>query len=470
MAAWAGIEFVPQRVMDINVDQQMVIVQDDCSSDKENPTTSIPYDLVSIDIGSTSRGLQTIPGAKEFTIPTRPIAKLVERLEAITKHLRSSADIQGNMSEANDSPLELVVVGGGMAGIELAMSLWGRWNPLLHETKPIALRPLHITILNAMAEILPSETPENRRAMVEALTERGIRIRHQCEVVRVSENAIHLKNTDTPVPFSYCVWASGAGPHDLSVRLAERGVAVSTAKNRDQVRCESVAKAGWIQVNEYLQSISHPNVFAAGDCCTIVDMSNGRKTPPKAGVYAVRAGPILLQNLTISLDYLSSGGKVADLPRNLLVPFIPQEDFLKLVICGDGTAIGFRFGIPLKGKWVFELKDTIDRGFMALFQMDHLKSLEPSLGTSSSTCFKVKQYDDVSQQARPDPLPPLEAAALLDRTDDLMNFQVAWDVIRDMNIDIPYRQQVLTEYHNLRKKQMYESTNGFTCPPQVWNE
>jgi len=63
------------------------------------------------------------------------------------------------------------------------------------------------------------------------------------------------------------------------------------------------------------------------------------KPPPKAGVYAVRAGPILIQNL------------VAHLNGEALADYIPQTDFLKLLMCGDGTAIGFRFGIGEHTPW-----------------------------------------------------------------------------------------------------------------------
>lgn len=87
-------------------------------------------------------------------------------------------------------------------------------------------------------------------------------------------------------------------------------------------------------MNKYLQSLSHPYIFAAGDCC---EMAN-EKRMPKAGVYAVRSGPILIQNLMQQLlnDRVTC-----------MVQYEPQDDFLKLLMCGDGTALGFRFGVPL---------------------------------------------------------------------------------------------------------------------------
>lgn len=49
-------------------------------------------------------------------------------------------------------------------------------------------------------------------------------------------------------------------------------------------------------MNDYLQSTSHSNIFAGGDCVTM-DTYAGKNFPPKAGVYAVRSGPIVAFNI-----------------------------------------------------------------------------------------------------------------------------------------------------------------------------
>jgi NADH dehydrogenase FAD-containing subunit len=50
---------------------------------------------------------------------------------------------------------------------------------------------------------------------------------------------------------------------------------------------------GYFRVNDYLQSTSHPNVFAGGDCVTIERFAQETNFPPKAGVYAIKEGPII---------------------------------------------------------------------------------------------------------------------------------------------------------------------------------
>ena len=53
---------------------------------------------------------------------------------------------------------------------------------------------------------------------------------------------------------------------------------------------------GYFRVNDFLQSTSHPNVFGGGDCITMETYAK-ENFPPKAGVYAVRAGPFIAKNI-----------------------------------------------------------------------------------------------------------------------------------------------------------------------------
>ena len=48
----------------------------------------------------------------------------------------------------------------------------------------------------------------------------------------------------------------------------------------------------FFKVNDFLQSTSHSNVFAGGDCITMETYAK-ENFPPKAGVYAVREGPFI---------------------------------------------------------------------------------------------------------------------------------------------------------------------------------
>jgi len=346
--------------------------------------------------------LTEVPGAKENTIPTRPISDLVKRMEMETKMLKEKQTRQ-------DEPqnVRVVVVGGGAAGIELSMGTWGRWTPIVGSDN------IQVTLLDAGDELVPNESNANREALKKCLQERGISVLHSVKVERVEKDCLVLQSGER-IAFTHCLWATGAASHPLATCLQQHGL--------------STTEHGWIRVNQYLQSLSHPCVFAAGDCSSI-EIPGGR-SPPKAGVFAVRAGPILIENLTRYLEH-HDGHQSSP----TLKPYVPQQDFLKLLVCGDGKGLGFRFGIPIYGKWVFQLKDAIDRSFVDLFKEENLPELK------EGEPYDTSQYD--AARERPPPMDPSKAAALLQRSDDDVDFHDAWNVLRDMAQDDEYQSAVL---------------------------
>jgi len=101
-----------------------------------------------------------------------------------------------------------------------------------------------------------------------------------------------------------------------------------------------------------LQSRSHPNVFGAGDC-----VSNPDRPHPRAGVFAVKAAPVLAANLRAALQG-------APLTR-----FKPQRRFLALISTGERHAVGVWNGFAWQGRWAWRWKDRIDRRFVARYRV-----------------------------------------------------------------------------------------------------
>ena len=105
-----------------------------------------------------------------------------------------------------------------------------------------------------------------------------------------------------------------------------------------------------MRVDESLQSVSHREVFAAGNAAAF-------PCPlPKSGVYAVRQGAVLARNL-----------KRAIVGRPLK-PYRPQEKTLYLISCGRKYAIASRGAWSAEGAWAWRWKDWIDRRWMARFR------------------------------------------------------------------------------------------------------
>jgi pyridine nucleotide-disulfide oxidoreductase family protein len=311
LRAWAerlGAELILDRALGLDTDRKLI---------QRAGGDPVPYDLCSWNIGSGVLG-GGLPGVREHALSTRPIGEFVElaptRLETVLATRRGQA-------------LRIAVVGGGAAGVELALCFGER-------ARALGASDVGVHLYNADAELLPGSPPSLRRRIEREFQRRGVRHRCGTRVTEVCGDAVRL-DTGESVPADMVVWVTGAAsqlaPDSAGLRLAQRG---------------------WIPVCDTLQHVDHAEVFAVGDCAELVD----HPRTPKAGVYSVREGPVLTHNLRASLN----GGTMRS--------YSPQHDFLALLNLGDGRAAGSKWGRSFSGRWVMSWKDRIDRAFMSKFR------------------------------------------------------------------------------------------------------
>ena len=163
------------------------------------------------------------------------------------------------------------------------------------------------------------------------LDERGIAVHLNSKVVGVEPNGVQVEGGDFH-PADAVLWVTYAAAPEWP---GKSGLAVD--------------KEGFIAVDRELRSISHPEVFAAGDIASMPDPR------PKSGVFAVRQGPVLTENLRRA---------VAGRP---LKPYRPQKRFLGLISTGDTYAVASRGDWSREGRLLWTWKDWIDRRFMQRF-------------------------------------------------------------------------------------------------------
>jgi selenide,water dikinase len=283
----------------------------------------VAYGVASLDVGASLRGLE-LPGVRAHALATRPISDLVDALDA--RIARAAAP-------ARATPLRVALVGGGAAGLELAFCVEARLRRAGHAVA--------VTLYESERELsLPRGLA--RRALSEA-QERGVRIRTGAAVTRVDPDALWLGAER--VAAELVVWSTGAAPWPW--------LAASPLPRDPQ---------GFVRARPTLQVVGHDDLFAAGDCVAL----EGSPWVPKAGVHAVREGPVLDANLRARL---AGGG---------LRTHRPQRDFLTLLNLGDRRALGARTGLSARGRWVWWLKDRIDRRFVRRFQVDAANAVASS--------------------------------------------------------------------------------------------
>jgi NADH dehydrogenase FAD-containing subunit len=303
--------------------------------------SALHFDALSIDTGPVA-ALQHMPGAAEHAVALRPIEQFIAAWPQVAARI-----------QAAQQAFHLVFVGAGAAGVELAFAAQRR-------ARAEGWRDLKITLVGAEDLPLGGAPPAARRQLLRLLGERGIGFKGGHRVAAVEAGRLLFEsrpaaNAATPaatpaemqakkqvgsrqaapvqapeaLPFDVCVAATGTA---APLWPAASGLATD--------------EGGFIRVNAGLQSLSHPHVFAAGDVAAYAEPR------PKSGVFAVRAGPVLAQNLRA----FCSGQALQD--------WRAQERALYLISTGEQHALATWGAWVWSGRWVWRWKDRIDRRFV----------------------------------------------------------------------------------------------------------
>jgi len=277
----------------------------------------VRYDLVSFNTGSEVPVDSLMPSPEENVFPVKPVINLLDARRSILESNREKA-------------LNLVVLGGGPAGLEVSANLCR----LIHGAE----RNGRITLIAGRR--LMADFPDTVRSLaLTSLSGRGVEVIEGNYVKAIGKETVTLKD-DRRLPYDFTFVAVGIRPSSFF-----RDSGLPTGKD------------GGLLVNPYLQSVSYPDLFGGGDCVSLEGHSIA-----KVGVYAVRQNPILYHNLLAALE----GGQMK--------AFQPQKDYLLIFNMGNGRGLFTKRGWTWEGRFPLLLKDYIDRRFMKTFQVS--KELE----------------------------------------------------------------------------------------------
>jgi selenide,water dikinase len=282
------------------------------------------FDVLSIDIGATPE-LSDVPGAEAHAIPIKPIANFLERWRKLSERVL-----------ARPGRTRIAVVGAGAGGVEMLLAIRHRLRQELADAGRAGETP-RFDLFSDSPTILPTHARRVRAIFGSVLAERGVTIHTGQPVVRASPRGITTAD-GVDHDADEILWATAAG---AAPWLGRSGLKLD--------------EKGFIAIDETLRSLSDPAIFAAGDVATM--QTHPR---PKAGVFAVRQGPPLAENLRRTLS-----GRAPQ-------PFIPQQRYLSLISTGDRCAVASRGDVTLggpgfAGSILWRLKDWIDCRFVATY-------------------------------------------------------------------------------------------------------
>lgn len=269
------------------------------------------YDWLSLDIGST---LNAPAGDQTIILPMRPLSELRERWENLQKQV-------GRL--AAGARFRIVMVGGGAAGVESILAVQRHLTRLAPRVR------FHFALVAATPDILPGMAAGAGRRLMRRFAERGIVTTSNFSAEKIVDDRL-IGSDGRTLQADAVLWATGAEAY-----LWPRKAGLSTDQR------------GFVRVDSTLRSLSHRNIFAAGDCA-------GWEPPlSKAGVYAVRMGPVLARNLHAALT------------GQPLRQYVPQRRNLVLIGSGNDEAVAAWGAFSSEGAWVWRWKQFIDRRFVA---------------------------------------------------------------------------------------------------------
>lgn len=295
LAERAGVELVLDRCVAIAPDRRVVATQGG---------HEIAFDIASVDTGGVGRARDVL-GDDPCVIDIRPIEAFVARFAALARSDRS--------------PEHIAVVGGGAGGVELAFAL---------RNSPRFAGAPEIMLVAGAEGLLPTLAPAVARRVRAELDRQGIRLVEE-DVQRI-DNILTVQGK--PIDFADCI-------------VAALGSAAPEWPRASGLACDP---DGFIAVDRYQRSTSHPHIHAAGDVAARTDRDVGH-----SGVHAVHAGPVLARNLRSAVTGQS--------PEEVYTPRLAS---LYLLSTGNGGAIASYGPFAMQGRWVGKLKRRIDRRWM----------------------------------------------------------------------------------------------------------
>jgi pyridine nucleotide-disulfide oxidoreductase family protein len=307
LAKFAKIKLIIDQVIDIDAKRKKIV----CQSGNQ-----VDFDIVSIDIGSTPKNSE-IEGANLYSIPAKPVNLFLERWQEIIDKAKQN----------QNKLLTLNIIGGGAGGVELALNTYQKLIGIL------PLNKLAINLIHKREKLLSNQNEWVSHKLAEILKSKNINL-----YLNTTVKAVHQDNIITE---------SGLKINADYHFLVTQGTAPLWLKNSSI----STDKEGFILIKNTLQSVNYDFIFATGDIATMVN-----NPYPKAGVFAVKQGKPLYENICHFLK------------NKPLKSYHPQKCYLNIIGIGNQSAVAMWGSFGWESPMLWYWKKYLDKTFMRQFE------------------------------------------------------------------------------------------------------
>lgn len=299
LASVAGVGFIEQALVSLDVAERHIVLDDG---------RALPFDYCSIDVGGVGQAV-AILGSDPRLLDIRPIDRFLPRLLA-------------RITQSPSAKTHFAVIGGGAGGVEIAFALRNATD----------LAPtVEVQLITGKQGLLPDQGAMARKIAAQELRRQNIVI--DCRDARVVGGKLYA-DAELVEPIDHIIAAIGSA---APAWPTQSGLAVDNN--------------GFIIVDRYQRSVSHPFILATGDVAARQD-----RAVPHSGVHAVHAGPILAANLRTML----AGNEPSE-------SYTPRRSSLYLLSTGRRSAILVYGRFSALNSWTWWLKRWIDKRWVSAY-------------------------------------------------------------------------------------------------------
>lgn len=344
-AHWHHFKFRYGRVEDVDAQNQTITIAPTSDIDGVEiiPQRKIKYDTLVLSVGSTVNDFN-IPGAKEHAVA------LDTQYQAERFHQKLHNSILRAQTQAGSvrpGQLEVVIVGGGATGVELAAELHKATREMaaygLDRINPD--RDISIHLVEASPRLLPALPAKISTSVEMELRKLNVKLFLGEKVTRVTEFGVET-HSGKKIISSLVVWAAGIKAPEFLSKI--KGIETNAIHQ--------------VKVLSTLQTSTDKNIFAFGDCAAC---------PIKPGVEELVPPRAQAAHQQASLLYKTLKNRV--LRPNKPLPHYVYKDYGSLVNLGRYSTVGNLMGSLLGGSMFVE--GLIARlMYLMLYQM-HLSAL-----------------------------------------------------------------------------------------------
>jgi NADH dehydrogenase len=255
----------------------------------EGRVETLRFDQLVIALGSISRTLP-IPGLKEHAVGFKTLSEAIALRNRLIHSLETAETVDDN--ETRSALLTFVVVGAGYAGLEGIAELQDLAADIVDLYPRSRLHGMRFVLVEARERVMMEISPELAEAATAELRRRGIEVRTNTTIERVSAGSVEL-STGELIPTRTVVWTAGVKPHPIVGRL---GLPLDPG--------------GRIVTDPYCQVEGFENVWAIGDAAAVPDPGRPGQPSPPTAQHALRQARTVGHNVAAALGGTPAGRKL----------------------------------------------------------------------------------------------------------------------------------------------------------------